>query len=111
VRNKINVVSFVKPDTVLPLIDQPIINMTLAQDGLVETDQSTVVLYGDDTIGKTYWYDGVDWVEAQQKTNVQQAPLFNIYDTIGVSFGNEIKYPAGFTSPKEEEIDENSIPF
>jgi hypothetical protein len=93
VRNKIYVVSFVKPDTVLPLIDQPIINMTLAQDGLVETDQSTVVLYGDDTIGKTYWYDGVEWVEAQQKTNVQQAPLFNIYDTIGVSFGNEIKYP------------------
>ncbi len=27
------------------------------------------------------------------------------------SKGNEIKYPAGFTSPKEEEINPDSIPF
>jgi hypothetical protein len=92
VRNKIYTVSFVKPDTVDPLIAQPIINMTLAEDGLVLLDQSTVVLYGDNTAGKTYWYDGVAWIEAQQKTNVQQAPLFNVYDSDGVSFGDNVKY-------------------
>jgi hypothetical protein len=94
VRNKIYTVSFVNPDTVDPLIAQPIINMTLASDGVVEQDQSTVVLNGITTAGKTYWYDGVVWTEAQQKINIQQAPLFNVYDLDGVSFGNNIKYPS-----------------
>jgi hypothetical protein len=94
VRNKIYVVSFVNPDTVSPLISQPIINMTLAADGNVEVDQSTVVLAGNNTVGKTYWYDGVSWNEAQQKTSVQQAPLYNVYDADGVSFGDNIKYPS-----------------
>jgi len=92
VRNKIYTVSFVKPDTVDPLIAQPIINMTLADDGLVNEDQSTVVLYGETTAGKTYWYNGAEWTTAQQKTAVQQAPLFNVYDADGVSFGDNIKY-------------------
>ena len=92
VRNKIYIVSFVTPDTLAPLIAQPIINLTLASDGLVSLDQSTVVLDGDTTAGKTYWYNGVDWILAQQKTSVQQAPLFNIYDTDGVSFGDEARY-------------------
>jgi hypothetical protein len=94
VRNKIYVVSFVKPDTVDPLIAQPIINMTLAPDGTVEEDQSTVVLYGNTTAGKTYWYDSVEWILAQQKTSIQQTPLFNVYDLNGVSFGDNIKYPS-----------------
>jgi hypothetical protein len=94
VRNKIYVVSFVKPDTVTPLIAQPIINMTLADDGVVEQDQSTVVLYGNTTAGKTYWFNNIEWIEAQQKTGVQQAPLFNVYDTEGASFGDNIKYPS-----------------
>jgi hypothetical protein len=94
VRNKIYTVSFVNPDTVDPLILQPIINMTLTSDGIIEQDQSTVVLNGNDTAGKTYWYDGNNWIEAQQKTNVQQAPLFNVYDLDGVSFDNNFKYPS-----------------
>ncbi len=94
VRNKIYVVSFVNPDTVTPLISQPIINLTLASDGLVDQDQSTVVINGGTTAGKTYWYDGVNWQEAQQKTGVQQAPLYNVYDSDGVSFGDNAKYPS-----------------
>jgi hypothetical protein len=94
VRNKIYVVSFVKPDTVDPLIAQPIINMTLANDGDVKVDQSTVVLFGNTTEGKTYWYNGINWIEAQQKTSVQQAPLYDVFDSAGVSFGNNVKYPS-----------------
>lgn len=92
VKNKIYVVSFVIPDSQSPLIAQPIINLTLASDGEVLIDQSTVVLYGSTTQGKTYWFDGLDWIEAQQKTKIQQAPLFNVYDGDGVSFGNTAKY-------------------
>lgn len=92
VRNKIYVVSFVIPDTVTPLIPQPIINLTVAADGVDALDQSTVVLDGTTAAGKTYWYDGTEWILAQQKTSVQQAPLFNVYDPNGFSFGDSVRY-------------------
>jgi len=73
-------------------VDEPIITLTQAPDGIVLLDQSTVCLNGNTSAGLTYWYDGTDWIEAQQKTAIQQAPLFNIYDVDGVSFGNKVKY-------------------
>jgi hypothetical protein len=94
VRNKIFQVSFIVPDSVDPLIAQPVINLTLASDGNVLVDQSTVVLAGTTTAGKTYWFDGSEWNQAQQKTKIQQAPLYNVYDVAGISFGNNVKYPS-----------------
>lgn len=92
VANKIFVVSFISPDTVGPLIAQPIINLTLAADGEVLTDQSTVCLNGNTQAGLTYWFNGALWTQSQQKTRVQQAPLFNVYDSSGISFGDQTKY-------------------
>ena len=94
VRNKIWEVNFVTPDSVPPLIAQPIINLTLATDGEVLIDQSTVCLDGDTTVGITFWYDGADWIQAQLKTSIQQAPLFNVYDANGISLGNLATYPS-----------------
>ena len=96
VRNKIFVVSFITPDSTPPIdppyTGQPIIHLTLAADGEVFTDQNTVVLYGNTTAGNTYWYNGTAWTQAQQKTLVQQAPLYNVYDPTGISFGDSTKY-------------------
>jgi hypothetical protein len=92
VKNKIYVVSFIVPDTVSPLITQPIISLTLAQDSEVLIDQCTVCLYGTTSPGVTFWFDGTTWTQAQQKTSVQQAPLFNVYNTDGYSFGDQTKY-------------------
>jgi len=94
VRNKIWEVNFVIPDSVPPLIAQPIITLTLATDGEVLVDQSTVCVEGNTLKGLSFWYDGVEWIEAQLKTKVQQAPLFNVYDAAGVSFSNLAKYPS-----------------
>ena len=94
VSNKIYQVSFIIPDSVEPLIAQPVINLTLASDGEVLIDQSTVILNGTTTAGKTYWFDGTEWIQAQQKTGIQQAPLYDVYDAVGVSFGNNTKYPS-----------------
>ena len=93
VRDKIYVVNFVVPDTVVPLIAQPIINLVQAPDGEILIDQNTVCLSGSQA-GVTYWYDGVNWLEAQQKTAVQQAPLFDIYDANGISLANRTTYPS-----------------
>jgi len=72
---------------------QPIINLVQAPDGEIFTDQNTVCLSGTQ-VGITYWYDGLNWLEAQQKTAIQQAPLFDIFDADGVSLGNRITYPS-----------------
>ena len=100
VRNKIYVVNFVTPDTVSPLIDQPIIHLVVASDGNVVADQSTVCTSGTQA-GTTFWYDGVEWLSAQQKEAIQQAPLFNVYDANGFSFANRTVYPSStFTGSK-----------
>jgi len=74
--------------------DQPIINLVLTADGNVLYDDSVVCLDGTSLKGLTFWYDGVSWTEAQQKTKVQQAPLFDVYDLQGISFSNKVKYPS-----------------
>jgi len=92
VRDKIYVVSFVIPDTVAPLIAQPIITLTVAQDGVVTADQCVVSKAPGSQAGLTFWYDGVTWNSAQQKTDIQQAPLFNIYNVDEISFGDQTTY-------------------
>jgi hypothetical protein len=94
VRNKIWVVNFITPDSIAPFVGQPMIHLTLATDGEVLVDQSTVCLDGTALKGVSFWYDGVEWIPAQLKTGVQQAPLFDIYDADGVSFANLVKYPS-----------------
>ena len=94
VRNKIYQVEFITPDTVPPEIAQPIINLVPAPDATVLHDQSTVCLSGVTLQGKAFWYDGVEWLESQQKTTINQAPLFDVYNTNGVSFGDRVTYPS-----------------
>jgi hypothetical protein len=92
VRNKIYTVEFIVPDTVPPLIAQPIINLVPAEDATVLIDQSVVCLSGNTLQGKSFYYDGVTWFPAQEKISVNQAPLFDVYDNDGISFGNRVKY-------------------
>jgi hypothetical protein len=101
VRNKIYVVEFITPDSVTPLIAQPIINLVPAADSTVLVDQTVVCLSGTTQQGLSYYYDGVTWLQAQEKTGVNQPPLFDVYDLTGVSFSNREKYPStNFTGSK-----------
>ena len=94
VRNRVYVVEFIYPDTQQPLISQPIINLVEARDGAVLPDQCTVILDGVSLKGITFWYDGIEWRRAQQKTAIQQSPLFDVYDADGISYGNSTRYPS-----------------
>ena len=94
VRNKIYVVDFISPDTVVPVIQQPIIDLVPAADADVVIDDTVVCLSGDTLQGQSFWFDGVDWKSAQQKTKNNQAPLFDVYDLDGYSFSNVVKYPS-----------------
>jgi hypothetical protein len=92
VRNKIYEVEFIVPDTVPPLIAQPIINLVPASDATVLINQTTVCLGGSTQQGKSFYFDGVEWLPAQSKNSVNQPPLFDVYDQDGVSFGDPVKY-------------------
>lgn len=51
--------------------------------------------------GKMFYFNGSKWIESQQKTKINQAPLFDLYDSDGISFGDENVYVSNnFTGNK-----------
>ena len=91
VRNKVYVVNFVEfndsSETVIDL--QP---ADINSPG-VSINETLVVISGVTSQGKTYYFNGTTWVLAQQKTSVNQAPLFDIFDINGNSYGDTTVYP------------------
>jgi len=101
VRDTIYVVEFITPDTVPPLMSEPVINLVPAVDGDIVVDNSVVCLSGNTLQGLSFWFDGVNWIRSQQKTSTNQAPLFDVYDSNGVSFSDPVVYPSSdFTGSK-----------
>lgn len=58
---------------------------------LVNGDQ-VVAKDGTKLKGKTYWFNGTNWVLGQQKTLVNQEPLFDIFDNNAKSFTDTSTY-------------------
>ena len=90
VRSKIFVSNFsvVAPST------QPVITLIVAEDGIVAPDTQTVITRGFANAGLSYWFDGIDWMQAQQKTQLNQAPEFDVFDGNGISFSDPTVYPS-----------------
>ena len=61
------------------------IELTKADDGDIATYDTTVVKLGLYK-GSQWWFDGINWNSSQQKTYLQQAPLFDVLDSSGRSF-------------------------
>ena len=86
--NKIYVVNLVQylVDSTTGLPTGPYhIELTVAPDGDVNPYDSTVVMQGL-YAGSEWWFNGTTWIDAQQKTGVQQPPLFDVFDPSGKSF-------------------------
>lgn len=90
VRNKIYTVEFV----VIESATDPVIVLVPSPDGNVLVDQLTVGMNGLTQQGISYYFDGVYWIKAQQKISVNQPPLFDLYNSDGMSFGNQDIYPS-----------------
>jgi hypothetical protein len=54
--------------------------------------QVAIVREGVKNQGQSFWYDGSVWKLAQQKTSLNQQPLFDVVDASGNSFGNNVFY-------------------
>ena len=64
---------------------------------LVEVESPTInaavlIHRGYKNQGEMYWFDGTGWKLGQQKTKLNQPPLFDVVDADGVSFGNIESY-------------------
>ena len=88
VANKIYIVDIEETEIGQP----PVITLSLAEDGQVLIDQQIAVMRGYNYQGKSFYYTGSVWVEAQQKVNVNQPPLFDVFDENGISFGDSTVY-------------------
>jgi hypothetical protein len=76
------------------------VKLTIADDGDAEAWDSVVVKLGQYK-GSARWYNGSNWLESQQKTTLQQDPLFDVYDNNGISLSNTDYYPRStFTGTK-----------
>ena len=99
VRNQIYQVDFIVPDP--ETSTTPVINLVATSYGPAIADQTTVCMSGIVETGLSYTYNGTAWIESQQKSGVNQAPLFDVYDASGYSFGDTTKYPSSnFTGCK-----------
>ena len=88
VRNKIYVAEFSQ----VTQFSKPIITLTVAEDGDVLPEEQTVISRGYTNQGLTFFYDGINWIDAQQKIYVNQPPMFDIFDKNGISLGDQSVY-------------------
>jgi hypothetical protein len=66
-------------------------NIVESDDSTISAGNNLLVLSGAYS-SQEIWYDGTTWHTAQQKLAANQAPLFDIYDENGISFGDTNYY-------------------
>ncbi|MFA5489528.1 MAG: carbohydrate-binding protein, partial [Candidimonas sp.] len=80
-----------------------------------EIGDSWFVRYGIENGNSHVYFDGENWIYGQQKTSLNQEPLFNLYDIDGVSINDTGRYPRstfrgsrifGFADPVGNVVDE-----
>ena len=84
VTNKVYVVNF--------LILDGTRQIHLVEDVTPVVNQVALVRQGLNNQGQMYWFNGSTWQVAQQKTALNQAPLFDVLDSDGVSYGDKSVY-------------------
>lgn len=90
VRNKVWRVEFESIDGV----SAPVITLSVSPKGNISLGDQTVITLGETYLGKTFYFDGNGWTEAQQKTRVNQPPLYDLFDQNGISYGDTDFYPS-----------------
>ena len=68
------------------------IHLQETQDTESILGQGVVVTRGNKNKGLMYHFNGSRWLASQQKITVNQPPLFDVFDSAGISFGNAETY-------------------
>ena len=80
--------------------NQQVVNLEEAEDSVPVLGNSVVAIRGSTTAGTNWWYDGSKWIFGQQKTSLNQAPLFEVFDKDGVKFSDPTIYNSSFLGTK-----------
>jgi hypothetical protein len=94
VNGKTYVVNFVK------INDKFRISLEEAEDVTPIEGDSIIITKGTNNKGTSWWYNGTEWVYAQQKTVINQAPRFEIFNNDAVSYSDRSTYNTVFTGSK-----------
>jgi hypothetical protein len=94
VKNKIYRVEFVNLFDETTTIKTRRIHLVEEDDSDPTLDECLLVLSGNKYTGKMFWFNGSDWVFGQEKTKLNQPPLFDLYDEQGISLSDITKYEA-----------------
>ena len=86
VRNQIFVVNIVNIPSLYPG-PTLVINLVPAEDNIIDINNNLVVTQGINK-GVEYYYNGSNWIAGQQKTSINQTPMFDVIDANGVSLGD-----------------------
>jgi len=70
------------------------INLKEIPDTQPIANETVLVKLGSTFGGATFYYDGTAWQSAQEKTQVNQTPLFDVFDKNGYSYGDNNYYNA-----------------
>ena len=71
------------------------------EDSIPQSNEVVLVLNGTTYKGKMLYYTGTNWIFTQDKTQANQAPLFDIFDTDGNSYSDTNVYESStFTGNK-----------
>jgi hypothetical protein len=87
VRNQIFVIN------ISEISQTPVITLSPSEDSAISSYNNLIVLQGANK-GIEYWFNGSTWIAGQQKTGVNQTPMFDVYDGNGISLGDVAIYPA-----------------
>ena len=83
---KIYTVKFITHNSTVPQI-------ALIEDTIQPLENDVVLIKkGNENAGKNYWFDGTSWNLGQEKTKTNQPPLFDMYDTNGISYLDQSMY-------------------
>jgi hypothetical protein len=100
VRNKIYQVNFIdvfnfslsRYETrlqLIPIEDRPVVSGAVVS-----------IIQGKTYQGTSWWWNGSNWKFAQQHTSINQAPLFDLFDSNGISYTDTEVYDSNFTGNK-----------
>jgi len=91
VRGKIYTVNFVL------IAGSRTLTLVATDDHDPQTNSSVLIISGTKNKGTSWQYDGSQWQYSQQRTVLNQAPLFDLYDKNGNSYSDKNYYLSNFT--------------
>ena len=68
------------------------ISLIETEDTLPVQNQTILIRDGAENAGRMYWYNGLEWKLAQDKTGINQSPKFDLFDENSNSIGNSDVY-------------------